>query len=295
MNLTSATAQFGLLGRATPTQNNVRAAVQIGDAAISSSLANGANIISFDALIAGVSSLVVDVSDLDSTGSTAWSAGTAQVETATAAGTIGTAGNAEVIVTANAVTGSPLTFSVAVAASDTAADWAAKVRTALSENEALTTFYTVGGTSTAITLTHKGTISPTIEGDLTPAFPANDSSLNISLDNDTCTGITTATTSANTTAGVASAGVYVPALDGNDFEGNPTGGATKIYGLYIHNDSTSADAVTVTQSTVLVDYGLAMGSVLQSADTSGNLNASDITIEPDAAGPCLVTVTLVTD
>ena len=127
-----------------------------------------------------------------------------------------------------------------------------------------------------------------------PVYPANDATLNISIDNGTCAGLTTAGTSADTTAGVASAGVYVSDLDGNDFEGNATGGATAIHGLYIQNDSTSADSVTITQSTVLADYPLPAGAIFQAADTGGALDASDITIEPGTAGPCLVTVTLAT-
>jgi hypothetical protein len=112
----------------------------------------------------------------------------AQVETATAAGTITGDGNAAVIVTAVGMTGTPKTIDVAVVSGDTPAVWAGKVRTALAADGAVTALYAVGGTTTAIKLTRK-----------VPA--ANDGTLNISLDNGTCTGITTAASSANTTAG----------------------------------------------------------------------------------------------
>jgi hypothetical protein len=115
----------------------------------------------------------------------------AQVETATAAGTITQNGNAKVIVTAAGMTGSPKTIAVAVLLNDTAAVWAGKVRAALALDAAVTALYEVGGTTTAIKLTRKA-----------PA--ANDATLNISLDNDTCTGITTAASSADTTAGAIS-------------------------------------------------------------------------------------------
>lgn len=130
---------------------------------------------------------------------TGWSTsgGTAQIETATAAGTITGNGDATVIVTAAGVTGSPITVPVAVLNTDTASAWATKVRTALGLNAAITALYTVGGSTTSITLTR------TI-----PA--ANDATLNISLDNGTCTGITTALTSANTTAGVAPTSIVIP-------------------------------------------------------------------------------------
>lgn len=121
--------------------------------------------------------------------------GTQQVETATAAGTITGSGDATVIVTAAGMTNSPKTVSVAVLNTDTAAVWAGKVRTALAADSDVASFFNVGGSSTAIALTAR-------------TAAANDGTMNISLDNGTCTGITTAATSANTTAGVAPASVF---------------------------------------------------------------------------------------
>ncbi len=112
-----------------------------------------------------------------------------QVETATAVGTITGSGNATVIVTAAGMTGTPKTLSVAVLENDIAADWAAKVRTALGLDADVIALFTVGGAGAEISLTRK-------------VAAANDTTLNISLDNGTCTGITTAGTSADTTAGV---------------------------------------------------------------------------------------------
>jgi hypothetical protein len=113
----------------------------------------------------------------------------AQVETATAAGTITGNGNAAVVVTAAGMTGSPKTINVAVLNNDTAAQWAVKVRAALALDADVTALFDVSGATTAIILTRK-------------INAANDATLNIALDNGTCTGITTAATSANTTAGV---------------------------------------------------------------------------------------------
>ncbi len=114
-----------------------------------------------------------------------------QIDTATVIGTIATAGNAKVIVTAEGVTGSPLAFDVAVALSDTATLVAGKIRTALSGNTALTDIYTVGGTGANITLTRK-------------VAAQNDSSLNILITNGTCVGLTTITESATTVKGAIS-------------------------------------------------------------------------------------------
>ncbi len=115
--------------------------------------------------------------------------GTAQVETATAAGTITLAGNALVEVTSSGMTGSPITISVPVLLGDTASVWAGKVRTALRANSIINSKFIVSGTTTAIILTAR-------------VKAADDATLNISLNNDDSTGITPALTSANTTAGV---------------------------------------------------------------------------------------------
>lgn len=296
MDLASPQAFSGLVTGATPRGSNVSNNVKIGKDNNTQPLSGATTFVTFDAIIQGsASDLVLDVSDLDSTGTTAWSSGTAQVETATAAGTITAAGNAEVIFTSADVTGSPVTLSVAVANTDTASQWAEKVRAALAANTAISEFFTISGTGTSIVATHKGTLQHTIQGVSTPAYPANDATLNISLDNDTCTGITAAPTSDNTTAGVASSGVYVPGLDGNDFEGIPTGGATSVYGVLIKNSTaTGGDGVTVTQGAVLADYLVPAQGSLQSSDPAGGLDASDITIEPENSGPCVVEVVIAT-
>lgn len=116
----------------------------------------------------------------------------AQIETATviAAAGITLAGNAAVIVTAAGMTGTPKTLAVAVALNDTAAQVAGKIRTALAADAAVAALFTVGGTGAEVVLTKKA-----------PA--ANDATLNISIDNGTCTGLTTAAASADTKAGVA--------------------------------------------------------------------------------------------
>ena len=108
-----------------------------------------------------------------------------QVETATVVGTISTAGNATVIVTAAGVTGSPITFPVAVALSDTATAVAGKIRTALSGNANLTALYTVGGPGASVTLTRN-------------AIANEDANLNISVANGTCAGLTAALISTHT-------------------------------------------------------------------------------------------------
>jgi hypothetical protein len=296
MDLSNPQAFSGLEATASPRGSNVSNSVRLGKGNASTALSSATKIVTFDAMMQGSSSdLVVDVSDLDSTGTTAWSAGTIQVETATAAGTITGSGNAEVVVTAANVPGSPLTFSVAVESGDLPAAWAAKVRTALAADATLSQYFDVvdAGALPVIKLSSKPTLSHTIQGESVGAYPANDATLNVSLDNDTCTGITTAATSVDTIAGVASSGVYVPALDGNDFEGIATGGATDLYGIYIKNSTPAGgDAVFVTMGSIVVDYPLPAQGILQISDASGDLNLEDITITPETNDPSIVEVVI---
>jgi hypothetical protein len=119
--------------------------------------------------------------------------GTAQVETATVLGAItgGGAGNATVIVTAANMTGSPRTVSVAVANSDSAILVAGKIRVALAADPTVGGFFSVSGTGANVILTVKNVV-------------ADDNTMNISIANGSCSGLTTAGTSTSTTAGVNS-------------------------------------------------------------------------------------------
>jgi hypothetical protein len=210
MDIKSANAQFSLIATASPTSSNVRGNIEIGAPRSNINFA-GTNVAYTLRGIIASGTFEIDLVDASTAGSTSWAAGTAQVETATAAGTITLAGNATITVTAAGMTGSPKAISVAVALSDTAATWAGKVRTALAADSAVSALFNVGGTSTAISLTRKV--------NSLGILPANDATLNIALANGTCTGITPAATSADTTAGVASTGVNIFDGDGKDFEG----------------------------------------------------------------------------
>jgi hypothetical protein len=116
--------------------------------------------------------------------------GTYQVETATVNGTITGSGNATVIVTAAEMEGTPITFSIPVTSGETAAIVAARIRLFLGANKNLSDVFTVSGSGATVVLTQR-------------QYTGNDSTLNISIDNGTCTGLSTAATSADTTTGVA--------------------------------------------------------------------------------------------
>lgn len=266
MNISQTRAFSGLRMVATPTSSLVSNDVTIGISSTNTAIADVDTAYAARALIVGAASdLVLDLADNDSTGTTAWTAGQAQVETATAAGSITGSGNATVIVTAAGMTGSPKTISVAVLNGDTAAVWAGKVRTALAADAAVAALFDVGGTTTAIRLTRKATATYTVGTASVPLYAANDATLNISLDNGTCTGITTAATSANTTSGTLTAGVYLLDADGKDFEGATLTAiaAGRLGGLLISNQSASTGDILVSTAATLVDFPVSPDGSLQ--------------------------------
>ena len=132
----------------------------------------------------------------------------AQVETATVVGTVTGSGNATVIVTS---AGTPKTVSVAVLDEDTADEVATKVRDALIADAAIghltTGKFDVKGAAAEVILTAN-------------VIAANDTTLNVDINNGTSTGLTDAPTSANTTAGAVGSGalsVLIKGLD-NDYK-----------------------------------------------------------------------------
>lgn len=117
--------------------------------------------------------------------------GTAQVETATVAGTIGSSGAGNITVTITSdYYDDPYVVSVAVANDDTASQVAGKIRTALGADTNITNYYTVGGSGANVSLTAK-------------TAGVNDATLNIALATGTATGLTAAPTSTDTTPGVS--------------------------------------------------------------------------------------------
>src|SRR5262245_28127226 len=115
---------------------------------------------------------------------------TQQVETATVLGTITGTGNASATVTANSMGNSPKEVSVPVTNGMTASEVAKEVRYWLALDSDVADFFQVSGTGANVVLTAR-------------EAAADDATINIAIDNDTCTGLTAAPTSTNTTAGVA--------------------------------------------------------------------------------------------
>ena len=235
MAISNARAYTGLQASAEPTSEGTTGSLSIGQGSTVTSLTAATG-----AIVLGIElDSTYDIEfDTETLIPTITGAGVNQVETATAAGTITASGNATVVVTGDDIVGSPLTVSVAVLNTDTAATWAGKVRTALGAVTAITSLYTVGGATTAISLTR-----------IVKRY--NDSTLNISLANGTCTGITAAPTSVQTTTGVNPAKCYRisgTTYAGEDFEGVDFSNALNYFGFQIRGSAGPGSATIESNS-----------------------------------------------
>jgi len=166
--------------------------------------------------------------------------GTAQVETATIVGTITGDGNADVVLTAAGMTGSPITTVVAVLTDDTPTETAAKMATAMNLDSDITDRFNVASSGADLVVTR-----------LVPA--ANDATLNIAYDNNTCAGLTGDATSADTTAGSATANENWVSIKAADVIGdlpapikaelyNSKSGSDATDEIYIHHNVYSTPA-----------------------------------------------------
>ena len=201
-------------------------------------------------ILAGASTAAtLNLSTGDATGD-AWTAPVRQVETATAAGTVTGAGNAKATVTAAGMTGSPKDVLFAVT-DEAPADWAELCRTALAADTDVSAMFDVSGTGTSIILTRKPLATYTLGSTTIEMAYSNDATLNIALDNDTSTGITTAASSANTTTAVVGDGAYV-ANDDVDYEGIALDSPSDIFAVLIEassDDGTGSQQIDYTIGT----------------------------------------------
>lgn len=215
-------------------------------------------------------------------GGDAWVTPVHQVETATAAGTITTAGDATITVTAAGLTGSPLALTVAVALSDTPTLWAVKVRAALSADAATSAMFDVSGATDAIILTRKPLATYALGSDSIGMAYANDATLNVAIANDTSVGITAAATSANTTSGVLGDGAYI-ANDDIDFEGIALASPSAVYAIAIEHSTLDASGQTMNYT---------IGSEYSGRLTSTTTQSSDVLLTYPDAATILDTLTL---
>jgi hypothetical protein len=220
--ISDARAVFGLSALGSPIGTNVSGSLNIGVAQTQLRL-DSVNVAHSVRAIIASDDFVINSLTGSTSGSTAFVAGAAQVETATvtAAGGITTSGNATVTVTAAGMTGSPKAISVALTttAHTTATLIATAIAAALNADAAYSAMFTATTSTNTVITTRKPTASFTVPGGTLNLYAANDGTLNVALADGTCVGITTAASSANTTSGVVSSGVKIYDGDQKDAEG----------------------------------------------------------------------------
>jgi len=213
------------------------------------------------------------------TGSAAFVAGVAQVETATVVAAAGatSSGNCIVTVTGSTLTGSPLAVTIPLTTSaNTATLVASALASGLNANAAIAAKYSVTSSGADIILT--------VKADANGNYLANDGTLNIAIPSGL--GITAAPTSADTTAGVVSSGVQVLDGDGKDFEGVTLPSMARIYALEINVTSGSATATNGTQVLPLPC------KIWNTSGFTGSMLTADLVITATSAGTNLTIVAI---
>jgi hypothetical protein len=282
-------ATYGLRANGTPSYPTSSGSVSLGVETTAVRLATADVFYAVQALVVGsASDLVIDLADADKTGSTDWTAGSAQVETATVVAASGatSSGNLAVVVTSAGMSGTPLTVNVALTttAHTTAALIAQAIVDTLNANAVVSARFTASRSTASVLLTRKPTATYTVNGVSVPVYLVGDAS---EFTIPTALGVTgaTSTTGSDAAAGVATAGCYVVG-DGVDFEGNALAaiGANLASGILIRNESTSQGLLTVTSASYACT--LAVGAAAQFSGEG--FPVEEITIEP--ASTALVTI-----
>ena len=274
MNLTGTEVRVGMTAAANVSSVNTTGSVTIGTpvaALVYTDAPTVAYSLRMD--IADGETLTLDMITGAVTGS---DPGVLQVETATVIAAAGatTAGDATVIVIAANLAESPLTLPVALSLADnTASLIATKIRAALNASGEISAIFTVGGTGANVTLTAKIAI-------------ANDTTLNISIANGTCDGITAAPTSTSTTAGVLATQAYRisgAVWDETDFEGHPLPSlmseASCIFinafsGILLITSGTNE--ITLYESGKMLLFSSAGGTAFSGTSVSFNANSGNV-------------------
>jgi hypothetical protein len=292
MTLSSAQGRYGLTATVRSTGTGVSGSPSIGFAPVPISFPDATTVYVARCIIARAGDqAVIALSENNTESSDAWVAGTAQQETATiiAAGGCTENGTMTLVLTAAGLAGSPRNIAVPLTttAHTTAALIAAAARTALSADVAVAALFTIGGTAANILLIRRATATYTIPGGTLPLFPADDATLNLAIPSGL--GVTAASTSTDTTAGVATSGAYWIDGDGNDFEGEAIPTLTDLYGLLIKSNSGAFDV-----SSTGGEYGDEMVSgqtTLRLSDNTNVLPVPSVTVTA-TGGACDLTLTV---
>jgi len=272
MPLSNVSSTASLFGTATHTRAGIVGSDTLGAQMTVTQLASTVGFVITATLAKVGDALLVNVPANSSSGSTAWVAGAAQIETATVVAASGCTsnGNCALVLTSGVVAGSPLTVTVPLTtAANTATLVAAALAAGLAANAAVAAKYAVTSSGADIILTRAK--------DANGFYQATDSTLNLAIP--AGIGITAAATSAGTLAGTQTSGALVSGGDGKDFEGIATPTITAVQALDIRILNGGANAVLAATSfpipALFVDR-LASGAL-------GSLIGGAITITATAA------------
>ena len=280
MIIASALTNNGTSFTASPASSLTTGRVTVGTSAAQQSFATADIGYAISArLTTSSTTATLDVQTGVCTGSAAFVAGVAQVETATVVAAAGatSSGNCIVTVTGSTLTGSPLAVTIPLTTSaNTATLVASALASGLNANAAIAAKYSVTSSGADIVLT--------VKADANGNYLANDGTLNIAIPSGL--GITAAPTSADTTAGVVSSGVQVLDGDGKDFEGVTLPSMARIYALEINVTSGSASASNGTQVFTLPC------KIWNTNGITGSMLTADLVITATSAGTNLTITAL---
>lgn len=280
MIIASALTNNGTSFTASPASSLTTGRVTVGTSAAQQSFATADIGYAISArLTTSSTTATLDVQTGVCTGSAAFVAGVAQVETATVVAAAGatSSGNCIVTVTGSTLTGSPLAVTIPLTTSaNTATLVASALASGLNANAAIAAKYSVTSSGADIILT--------VKADANGNYLANDGTLNIAIPSGL--GITAAPTSADTTAGVVSSGVQVLDGDGKDFEGVTLPSMARIYALEINVTSGSATATNGTQVLPLPC------KIWNTSGFTGSMLTADLVITATSAGTNLTIVAI---
>lgn len=280
MIIASALTNNGTSFTASPASSLTTGRVTVGTSAAQQSFATADIGYAISArLTTSSTTATLDVQTGVCTGSAAFVAGVAQVETATVIAAAGatSSGNCIVTVTGSTLTGSPLAVTIPLTTSaNTATLVASALASGLNANAAIAAKYSVTSSGADIILT--------VKADANGNYLADDGTLNIAIPGGL--GITAAPTSADTTAGVVSSGVQVLDGDGKDFEGVTLPSMARIYALEINVTSGSATATNGTQVLPLPC------KIWNTSGITGSMLTADLVITATSAGTNLTITAL---
>lgn len=236
MILSNVRFTHGLVGSAKPTYPKAASEQRLGmtfNAALPAT-----KIYAIEAIMLGSApTLTLTFTTGVATTSTAWTAGNAQVETATIVAAAGCTSNGTMtlVVVSAGMTTQNVAVALTTAIHTTATLIAGAARTALAANATIAARFTISGSGAAIILTRKPVANHSIAGVTVPEYAATDATLNLAIP--VGLGITAAANSADTTAGVRTVGTYISGGAGKDFEGTTLAPITGTHGLLLKAES----------------------------------------------------------